>query len=653
MSTVSSQTPLWTPSLERKSSSQMQSFLDFLSSKNLHFSQYSTLHQWSIDKPASFWTLLIDFFQLLKEGSTSPAYESDHLLSYGWFPQLHLNFAENLLRKAKEENFKNVTALNFQHESGRHSSLSYEELLHSVQRLQSFLFPVLSQGDVFAAYMPNLPETVVAMLAASSLGAIFTSTSCDFGVQGVLDRFSQTQPKVLIAATRYTYNGKEFSLIDQIKKIQKNLPSLQHIILVDFLSEDPPELWNSCVSYKDIQQSPLPPSLKTPRFPFSSPLYIMYSSGTTGKPKCIVHSVGGVLLQHLKELGLHTDIKEKTVFSFFTTCGWMMWNWMVSSLYFGAEIILYEGSPAYPSPVEFLKKMEKEEIQVMGTSPKFLKTLESFPKVKELPFNNLRTICSTGAPLMPEQFHFVYDSLKRDVHLASISGGTDILGCFALGNPLLPVYQGELQCIGLGMDVAAYNEKGQALIDEEGELVCRKPFPSMPVGFWNDPEKEAFFHAYFDQFPGVWAHGDYCRITPEGTVRIFGRSDATLNPGGVRIGTGEIYRQTEQLDYLEDSLCVGRKTEDDVEVLLFVQMKQGEELSPEREREIKSKIRKNVSPRHVPSHIVSVKGIPYTRSGKKMELLITHILNRRPSSNVEVLANPECLSDYEAYTKTN
>lgn len=609
---------LWRPS---SNPSRMEDFTRSLEdAKDVDIPNYQALHQWSVRNSKEFWRFLWEYFSPIASGSSDPG--DSRFLDYHWFPDVRLNFAENLLRYSDDH-----IALNFQHESGLERRLSYRDLHYEVGKMQRLLEPYVKKGDVVAAYAPNIPETVITMLAATGLGAIFTSTSCDFGVQGVLDRFQQTQPKVLFAAVRYTYNGKEFDLRDKIREIQEQLTSLEKVILVDFLSG-----------------TSLPGEQRDPHFvpcQFSDPLYIMYSSGTTGKPKCIVHGVGGTLLNHYKELALHTDVGAETKISFFTTCGWMMWNWLVSSLAMGAEVMLYEGAP---KGKYLLEVADREGIQVLGLSPRYLKSLEeeiSFPK-----FNDLKAILGTGAPLTSEQFEFVYKTIKKDVQLVSLSGGTDILGCFALGNPMLPVYRGELQCLALGMDVAAFNEQGNELIDQEGELVCRQPFPNMPVCFWNDKGNERYKKAYFDRYPGVWHHGDFVRISKQGTMRIFGRSDTTLNPSGVRIGTSEIYRQVETLDYIQDSICVGKERNGDVVVVLFVQMKIGEELTEERREEIRLRIRVNISPRHMPGEIIRVKGIPYTGSGKKQELLVSRLINGRKPDNLEVVVNPECLEEY-------
>lgn len=639
-------TLLWSPSKERISKAQMSAFMEFLNRNlNLSIHSYADLYQFSISKKDIFWEKIVEYFEVDLSGPIHPILKDEGFKSYTWFSNTTLNFAENLLKAGSDES----CALNFQHESKRDKKITYKELRQDVSKLQAYLKNYLKPGDVLAAYMPNIPETVVAMLSTSSIGGVFTSTSCDFGIEGVLDRFGQTEPKILIAAIGYEYGEKYFDQTAKIQEIEKRIPSLEKIILVDFLDREI-DLGNfeKAVSYKDILKNGSESKPTFLKLPFSHPLYIMYSSGTTGKPKCIVHSQGGTLLQHVKELGLHSDLTKSKKIFFFTTCGWMMWNWLMSSLYFGAEVVLYEGSPATPSPEYFFNIIKREGLHIFGTSPKFLKALEDTGAKFDV-YPTLETILSTGSPLLPEQFDFVYQKIKKDVLLGSISGGTDIISCFMLLCPILPVHRGEIQCRGLGMDVHAYDEEGKSLVDKEGELVCVQTFPSRPIYFLADNNDEKLKAAYFDQIPGVWTHGDFVKITEQGGVIVYGRSDATLNPGGVRIGTAEIYRQTESLSYILDSLCVGRPFEGDVEVVLFVKMKPNEDLTSDRKKQIKDLIKKNTTPRHVPREIIAVRDIPYTRSGKKVELAVARILAKKPVTNREALMNPESLSEYENY----
>ena len=634
--------PLWKPCEERIRNSQMNKFQNSLGVSG----DYKSFHDFSLKNKSHFWNELIKFFKVRFDGNLDPALKEEGFKNYTWYENVKLNFAENLLMNGEESSI----AINFQHESGLSKKMTYGELRRQTASLSTFLKIYVKSSEVVAAYMPNLPETILSMLSTSAIGGVFTSTSCDFGIEGVLDRFSQSYPKVLIAVVGYEYNGKYFDLHDRLKQIETRLPQLEKIILVDFLGRGIHlEGFTKAVKLSDILATNS--ELSFTKMPFSHPLYIMYSSGTTGKPKCIVHSQGGTLLCHIKELGLHTDVNRKKKIFYFTTCGWMMWNWLVSSLYFGAEVILYEGSPAYPSPEHFFRMINREGIHVFGTSPKFLKALEDTNAQFDLnsDFLSLETILSTGSPLLPEQYDYVYTKIKKDVILASISGGTDIVGCFMLGNPIVPVFRGEIQSLGLALDIAALDENGKVVIDQEGELVCLQTFPNRPVSFLNDEKKEKINAAYFDQNPGLWTHGDFVKITKHGGVIVYGRSDATLNPGGVRIGTAEIYRQTETLSFILDSLCVGKSRDGDVDVILFIKLKAGEELTIDRKKLIKEQIKKNTTPRHVPREIYVVGDIPYTRSGKKVELAIARILAGKPVTNSEAIANPECLAEYQSF----
>ena len=634
---------LWRPSEQRVKHSQMLRFQRWVAERfAIPVENYRELHHWSVRFPQLFWQEIVNFFPVIYSGENFACEGRPSFVPYSWFPRTKLNFAQNLLAHGQGDRVA-ITSL---HESGGREQLTYRQLRESVAKLQGQLSEVVGPGDVVACYMPNTSETIVAMLATSAMGGIFTSTSCDFGVQGVVDRFGQTEPKVLIAARGYTYNGKYFDLRDKIAEIVSRIPSLKQVIVVDFLRRGDGPAISNAVDYARIMERDERHVSFVP-MDFSSPLYIMYSSGTTGKPKCIVHSAGGTLLQHIKELGLHTDLSVEKKITYFTTCGWMMWNWLVSSLFFGPEVVLYEGAPHHPSLKDFVALLATEKINIFGTSPKLLRALE-----REVGENlgqdcsHLETILSTGAPLLPEQFDYVYRAFGPEVLLASICGGTDIVSCFMLGNPLLPVHRGEIQAPGLAMDVAALNAEGHPVTGERGELVCRTPFVSTPTGFWNDPEGEKFRRSYFARYPGVWHHGDFITFQEHQGIVVHGRSDSTLNPGGVRIGTAEIYRQTEAIPYIADSVCVAREREGDVEVVLFVQLTDGETLTSEKIREISERIRQHTSPRHVPRAIHAVTGIPYTRSGKKMELAVTRLINGRELDNLEAVANPEMLDQY-------
>ena len=560
----------WEPSQEEVHRSQMHRYLCHVQKTyDAGIKNYEDMHRWSVQSAEVFWQDLIRFLDVIVVGEEGPSLEREGWGEYGWFPGLRLNFAENLLTKGNPSH----PALTFVHESGHRKQITYDTLRFSVQKMQSALKGIIGEGDVLAAYMPNTPETVISMLACTSLGGIFTSTSCDFGVESVIDRFGQTNPQVLVTVGAYQYNGKRFDQREKIVSLSEKLPGLKKVVVVDFLNENMalPDIPN-VVDWKDfLSCDPLP--LHFNRVPFSAPLLIMYSSGTTGKPKAILHGTGGVLLQHLKELVLHTDLGHKDNIFYFTTCGWMMWNWLVSSLATGANIILYEGSPSHPSVKDFPAMIEREDIVHWGTSPKFLRILEDSGYDKNYPLKPLKTILSTGAPLLPEQFDFIHKKIKDNVRTSSICGGTDIVGCFMLGNPILPVRRGEISCLGLGMDVACYDSSGRAVFNTEGELVCRQSFPSRPLRFLNDPDGAKMRKAYFEQFPDVWHHGDFISIDQTGGgVQVFGRSDTTLNPGGIRIGTAEIYRQIENIDYLQEGVCVGKNNGEDVDIVLFVKM---------------------------------------------------------------------------------
>ena len=635
---------LWQPSPERARGTQLHRFLESVRERRAPgIEDYEGLYRWSIEKPAEFWSAVWDFCAVVHSRSYEEVVDDPtRMPGARWFKGARLSFAENLLRY-RDENL----ALIFAGEGQPAIHMTYAELYRQVARLSRALRGVgVGVGDRVAGLMPNLPESVIAMLAASSLGAIWSSCSPDFGRDGVLDRFGQIEPKVLFSADGYRYNGKTHDSLGIVSQVATSLPTLERIVIVPYVEQDPDlgdlpgaELFESFLGSEEAGE------IAFEQLPFDHPLYILYSSGTTGVPKCIVHGAGGTLLQHLKELMLHTDLRREDRIFYFTTCGWMMWNWLVSSLTAGATVVLYDGSPFYPDGGTLFELAERERISVFGTSAKFLAAAEraGIEPARSRDLSSLRTVLSTGSPLSEEGFRYVYRAIKSDVCLSSISGGTDIISCFALGNPIGPVYAGELQCRGLGMKVEAYDDEGQSLIGEKGELVCTLAAPCMPVGFWNDPEDRKYRAAYFERYPGVWHHGDFIEITPQGGVIVYGRSDATLNPGGVRIGTAEIYRQVETLDEIEDSLVVGQDFVGDVRVILFVKLKSGVELDADLVEKIKRQIRASTTPRHVPARILSVADVPYTLSGKKVELAVRQVIHGQEVKNRDALANPEAL----------
>jgi acetoacetyl-CoA synthetase len=640
--------PLWSPSVERVSATRMDAFRHFVNRRHsLQLPDYPALHAWSVAQREAFWQAIVEFFEVrFSDQPRSVLQEGPAMPSAHWFPGATLNFAEHLLRRRDAH-----PALVAIGEDGSREQLSYAELTAQVAGLQRSLKSAgVGLGDRVVAFMPNTWQTLVGMLAATSLGATWSSCSPDFGTQGVIDRFGQIEPKVLIACAGYRYAGKNLDLTGKLNEILERLPSLQQLIVVpysraeakvgDFITGAQVALW------QDFYQAGGDPVF-TP-VPFDHPLYILYSSGTTGVPKCIVHGTGGVLLQHLKELGLHTDLSADDCLFYYTTCGWMMWNWLVSGLALGATVVLFDGSPFHPGAERLIDLIDAENISIFGSSAKYLAALE---KAGAKPgrthaLQRLKGILSTGSPLSHESFEYVYREIKADLCLSSISGGTDIVSCFALGNPVLPVWRGELQCKGLGMDVQVWDEAGKPIKGEKGELVCASHFPSMPIGFWNDPNGEKFQAAYFDTFPGVWAHGDYAEETEHGGLVIHGRSDAVLNPGGVRIGTAEIYRQVEKVDEVLESIAIGQDWCGDVRVVLFVRLRDGVPLTDELQSRIRQVIRANTTPRHVPAKIIAVADIPRTISGKIVELAVRSVVHGKAVKNTDALANPQALELY-------
>ena len=640
--------PLWQPAAGWADEANMSRFARAAERRWLHrFADYETLHRWSCEEPGEFWSTLWDFVDVAGDPGDTVVVDQNRMPGARFFPKGKLNFAENLLRRRDHND-----AIVFRGEDRVRRRLSYRELNEAVSRFaQALLALGVAPGERVAGYLPNLPETVIACLGTAAIGAVWSSCSPDFGVKGVLDRFGQIEPKVLILADGYLYNGKWFDNLGKAREITAALPSLERVILVGYDgARIVPHDIARAVAWEDFLAPFAAQELAFTRFAFSHPLYILYSSGTTGVPKCIVHSAGGAILQHTKEHRLHCDIKPNDRVFYFTTCGWMMWNWLISALASEAALILYDGSPFHPGPSALFDYADEERISFFGTSAKFLDALNKsgYQPARHHPLAELRTLGSTGSPLAPESFDFVYDKVKRDVFLFSMSGGTDLLACFATGNPLWPVWRGELQCAALGMATDIFTEKGRpARVEEKGELVCTRPFPSMPLGFWNDPDGERCFAAYYAHFPNVWTHGDFAAKTRHGGFIIFGRSDAVLNPGGVRIGTAEIYRQVEQMPEVLEALAIGQEWQGDVRVVLFVTLRPGLTLDAALEQRIKDQIRDNASPRHVPAKVVQVADIPRTKSGKIVEIAVRDIVHGRPVKNQEALANPETLALYQ------
>ena len=638
---------LWTPTQDQVNTSQMEAFRNQVNSRfNINLKDYFDLYDWSISNISDFWKAVWGFMALEFSGDYTQVVDDDSKMPGAqWFEGVKMNFAENLLRIRSEK-----PAIHFKGEGQAVRTLSYNELFDEVEKLSSALRKIgIQQGDRVAGFMPNMPETIIAMLATASIGAIWSSSSPDFGIKGVLDRFTQIEPKVLFAANGYYYNGKKFDSLEKLNSILDQLPSVDHVVVTPYTDSNHniSSVKNGILWDNFIDSNPSP--LKFEQLPFQHPLYIMYSSGTTGLPKSIVHGAGGTLIQHLKELRLHCNIYPEDTIFYFTTCGWMMWNWLVSNLAIGAAIVLYDGSPLQPNSNAMWDMVDELGITHFGTSAKYIDACrqEGLSPIKTHSLESMRTIFSTGSPLIEESFDYVYNQIKKEIQLASISGGTDIISCFAGGNPTLPVYRGELQSITLGMDVAAYNPEGNAIQNEKGELVCRKAFPSMPIHFWNDPNGEKYHQAYFNVLPGIWYHGDYIEINDHGGVQIFGRSDATLNPGGVRIGTAEIYRVVDTFDEVEDSLVVGQKWKGDERVILFIKLNKKRIFTENLTKQIKQSIRNNCSPRHVPAIVLETKDIPYTINGKKVEIAVKKIIHGHTVANKDALANPESLDLYQ------
>ena len=635
---------LWKPSGADVAASQLTVFRKRIEARvDGAIDNSEQLHAWSVQDPALFWSELWDFCDVIGDKGDVWAEDLDKMLGARFFPSARLSFAENLLRRSDDG-----AAMVFCNEVGRVTTVTFAELQREVSVVAQALKGVgANVGDRVGAYIPNMPEAIIYMLAANSIGATWSSCSPDFGAKGVLDRFEQIQPKVLITTDAYRYNGKTFSMQAKVAEVLADLPSVRHTIVVPYEGDGSLDV-RDAVAHKDFVAGYAAAPIDFTRLPFDHPLYILYSSGTTGKPKCIVHGAGGTLLQHLKEQRLHLDLRPDERLFYFTTCGWMMWNWLLSGLATGACLVLYDGSPFAPSGNVLFDMIDREGVDVFGTSAKFI---DAVAKAGLRPrrthdLSSVRSILSTGSPLSPESFDFVYEHIKPEVQLASISGGTDIVSCFVLGDPTQPVRRGEIQCKGLGLDVQVWNEAGERVVGEQGELVCCRPFVSMPVGFWGDENGERYRAAYFERFAGVWCHGDFTSETVNGGFVITGRSDATLNPGGVRIGTAEIYRQVERLDAVVESVVIGQPWQDDVRVVLFVVLREGAALDDALKKQIRAEVKANASPRHVPQKIIQVPAIPRTRSGKISELTVKRAVCNETIKNVEALANPEAIAHY-------
>ena len=650
---MSNAAPLWTPSPDQIETSLLHDFMQKISVQTgREFLNYQDILDWSLEDLEGFWMGVWEYCEIIGDRGDVVLENSDDFAKARFFPDSLINYAENLLRDQST-----AEAIVFRNEKGEDRILSGQTLYDQVSQWQQALKAAgVGEGDRVAGYMPNIPETIVAMLACTSLGAIWSSASPDFGVQGVIDRFGQIEPKILISVDGYYYNGKEVDCLEKLSEIQPALKTLEKTVIVPFIAGSPDvSALNDAVMASDWIGAYTPQTVEYKRVAFNHPLFIMFSSGTTGVPKCIVHGHGGTLLMHVKEHQLQSSIRPGDKVFYFTTCGWMMWNWLVTALASKATLMLFDGSPFYPDGNALWDYADDHGCTLFGTSAKYIDALKNadLEPAKTHDLSTIRTMCSTGSPLVHESFDYVYASIKQDLHLASVSGGTDILGCFMLGNPISPVYRGELQGAGLGLDIDILDDSGASVTGVGGELVCKKPFPSMPVMFWNDPDGARYRSAYFDVFDNIWCHGDWVERTAHDGFIIHGRSDATLNPGGVRIGTAEIYRQVEQVEQVKESIAIGQDFEGDCRVILFVILNEGAVLDDTLIKEIRTKIRSGASPRHVPAKILEVTDIPRTKSGKITELAVRDVVMGRPIKNVEALANPESLAlyrDLEALT---
>lgn len=641
---------LWIPTTENIEASHLNRFMEICGQSGADYQQF---WEWSVDNVEEFWDQFWNYSNVIGNKGDMVLEHPDKMVGGQFFPNGQINYAENLLSRKSDE-----TAIIFRDETGAERQLTFEELYDQVSLwAQALRNSGIKKGDRVAAYLPNLPETVIACLATASIGAVWASASPDFGAQGIIDRFGQIEPKILIAVDGYYYGGKKIDCLEKVERVQKSIPTIEKIIVVPFIENSPNlDQIKSAEQLDNFIGTFQPNDIEFEVVPFNHPLFIMFSSGTTGVPKCIMHGHGGTLLQHIKEHQLQCDIKEEDKVFYFTTCGWMMWNWLITSLSTGATLLLYDGNPFYPDPNVLWDFTAKHSATLFGTGAKYidaLKKSDTHPK-KTHDLTSLKVITSTGSPLVHESFDYVYQSIKEDVHLASISGGTDIISCFVLGNSISPVLRGEIQGAGLGMAVDIFDDRGSCCsTNTSGELVCTKPFPSMPIGFWNDPDQSKYRSAYFESFDNIWAHGDWVEKTGADGFIIHGRSDATLNPGGVRIGTAEIYRQVEKIPEVTESIAVGQDWNGDTRVLLFVTLKQGVQLDDNLIKQIKVQIREGASPRHVPAHVIQITDIPRTKSGKITELAVKNIIHGRKVKNKEALANPESLSLYQAKSIIN